>query len=120
MSDSTDHPRRLLRRPDQIALAGLLAVALTVMAGWWFCHGGGQGKLLEIDRAEPLSARFEVDVNAADLPELTQLPGIGPKLAQRIVDSRESDGPFIENDDLLRVRGIGRKTLDKLHPYLRP
>ena len=49
-----------------------------------------------------------------------QLPGIGAILAQRIIESRQNEGPFVDHDDLLRVRGIGPKRLDRLRPYLSP
>ena len=80
MFDPTHHPRWLLRRTDQVAVAALIVVALAATAGWWVFHGGWRGRLIEIDRAEPLVARFEVDINAADWPELMQLPGVGPTL----------------------------------------
>ena len=116
-----NQPRWLLRRTDQAAVAGLVVTVLVVMAGWWFFLGGGDGRrLIEIDRAEPLVARFQLDANTADAPELMQLPGIGPKLAQRIIESRDTLGPFADQDDLRRVRGIGPKTLEKLRPHLRP
>jgi len=120
MDDPSRHPRWLLRRADQAAVAALVVVALAAMVGWWFSQGGWQGRLIEIDRADPLEARFEVDINAADWPELMQLPGIGPTLAHRIVDSRQSKGPFVDHEDLRRVRGIGPKTLEQIRPYLKP
>jgi competence protein ComEA len=119
MSDPSSHPRWLLRRADQAAVAALVASAAVAMAGWWLAHGGWQGQLIEIERADPLAAHFEVDINTADWPELLQLPGIGPTLAHRIVDSRQTAGPFADNDDLRRVRGIGPKTMEQIRPYLR-
>ncbi len=113
MSDSTRHPRWLLRRADQAAVAGLVATALVAMVGWWLAQGGWQGRLVEIEQTRPLTARFEVDINSADWPELLQLPGIGQTLAQRIVESRRARGPFVDHDDLRRVRGIGPKTLER-------
>jgi len=114
------HPRWLLRRADQVAVAALVVVALAAMGGWWTYHGGWRGELVEIDRAEPLAARFEVDINAADWPELMQLPGIGQTLAHRIIESRQTVGPFADNDALRRVPGIGPKTLEQIRPYLIP
>lgn len=55
-----------------------------------------------------------VDVNRATLSELTGLPGIGPKLAQRVIDYRRANGPFKKVDDLLLVKGIGRKKLARM------
>ena len=63
---------------------------------------------------------MRIDINAADAPALTLLPGIGPTLARRIVESRRAEGPFLDHDDLQRVRGIGPKTLEGMRPYLRP
>lgn len=55
-----------------------------------------------------------VDVNAAGSEELESLPGIGPALAERIVEYREENGPFESLDELTEVRGIGEKTLEGL------
>ena len=101
-------------------MAALVAIALLATVGWWIAHGGWRGQLIEIDRSEPSTARFEVDINTADWPELMQLPGVGDTLAHRIVESRRTAGPFIDNDDLRRVRGIGAKTFEHIRPYLRP
>jgi competence protein ComEA len=111
----------LLRRADQAAVASLVAFAIVGMTAYWFVHGGHRGELIEIDRAEPLTARFLVDINSADWPELAELPDIGEILARRIVESRAAaGGRFADHDDLLRVPGIGPLTLAKLRPYLLP
>jgi competence protein ComEA len=101
-------------------VAVLVLAGLTATIGWWVSQGGWQGRLIEVQRAEPQVAGFQVDLNEADWPELIQLPGIGQTLAQRIVESRETEGPFLDHGDLMRVRGIGPKTLEGVRPYLRP
>lgn len=113
-------PRPPLRRADQAVVAGMVALALVGMATYWLVQGGLWGGLVEIDRARPLVAHYQVDINRAEWPELAQLPRIGPVLARRIVDSRLEKGPFVDHDDLLRVEGIGPRTLEQMKPYLLP
>lgn len=58
-----------------------------------------------------------VRINSASAGELQQLPGVGPALAQRIVETRNS-GRFTSVEDLLRVPGIGKAKLAKLRNYV--
>lgn len=58
-----------------------------------------------------------VRINSASASELQQLPGIGPALAQRIVETRNNER-FTSADDLLRVPGIGKAKLAKLRDYV--
>ncbi len=55
-----------------------------------------------------------IDINTASAAELEGLPGIGPSLAQRIVDYREENGPFTQTEDIMNVAGIGSVTYDRL------
>lgn len=60
------------------------------------------------------SAPGTVSINTADAAALEELPGIGPALAGRIIDWRDTEGPFGTVDDLLAVSGIGPKVLESL------
>ncbi|AGT32855.1 hypothetical protein M493_13055 [Geobacillus genomosp. 3] len=60
----------------------------------------------------------QVAINTATAEEIMQLPGIGRAKAEAIVAYREEHGPFQRVEDLLKVTGIGEKTLQKLKPYL--
>lgn len=55
-----------------------------------------------------------ININAASHEELQKLPGIGEKLASRIIEYREKNGPFQETLDLVNIPGIGVKTLEKI------
>ncbi len=58
-----------------------------------------------------------ININTADAQTLTQLPGIGEVLAQRICEYRQEHGSFATLDDLAKVKGIGQTTVDRLRPY---
>ena len=59
-----------------------------------------------------------VNINTANSEQLQQVPGIGPATAQKILQMRKSYGPFKSVDDLLAIRGLGQKRLDKMRKYL--
>jgi competence protein ComEA len=59
-----------------------------------------------------------VNINTATAVELQRLPGIGPALAQRVIEHREAMGPFAAPEHLTRVSGIGPRTLERLRPHI--
>lgn len=65
-------------------------------------------------RSGHTNSALKIDVNAASADELTLLPGVGPVLAERIVQNRNTNGPFQSIEDLSRVHGIGDKTVSAI------
>jgi competence ComEA-like helix-hairpin-helix protein len=59
-----------------------------------------------------------INLNTATADQLEEVPGIGPATAQKILDTRKSYGAFKSVDDLLSIKGIGQKRLDKMRKYL--
>lgn len=59
-----------------------------------------------------------VNINSADADQLQLLPRVGPALAERIIEFRNSHGDFAAVDELVAVKGIGETSLEKLRPYL--
>ena len=67
--------------------------------------------------APGVTADGKVILNQAGFDDLRHLPGIGPKRAQAILDLKKRLGRFRKGTELLRVRGIGPRTLRKLQPH---
>jgi competence protein ComEA len=61
----------------------------------------------------------QVDLNKASAEELATIPGIGVALAQRIVEFREKEGAFRRVEDLMKVKGIGEKSFQKMQPHVK-
>lgn len=61
---------------------------------------------------------FPININTATAEQLDVIPGIGPVLAKRIIDYRTEIGGFTDVEELLEVKGIGEKTLEKILEYI--
>lgn len=59
-----------------------------------------------------------VDLNTADQPALSSLPGVGATLAQRIIEYRRLNGPFASLDELADVAGMTQRRIDAIAPYV--
>ncbi|WP_117237750.1 ComEA family DNA-binding protein [Thermus sediminis] len=102
-----------------MVLGYLLAVALLGLLSLWpkispRPHPVRVETLVEAAFTPP--APEPVSLNRASLEDLEALPGIGPVLARRILEGR----PYETVEDLLKVKGIGPATLEKLRPYVVP
>jgi competence ComEA-like helix-hairpin-helix protein len=86
---------------------GLTAVAV------WMLLAGATGA----DTKTP-PAPHSVDLNSATSQQLEELPGIGPTRANAILEFRKKNGRFRSVNDLLVVKGISRKELEKIRPYI--
>ena len=66
------------------------------------------------ERKTTKKVNLPVRINSASVDELCALNGVGPKLAEKILDTRNALGPFKTAEDLQKVPGIGKKKLEKL------
>ena len=107
-----------ITRGDRLVVAVLALASLTLMAAHWVQLSGWGTRPIEIDRIPRTPVGFRLDLNSANWVELSQLDGIGPTLARRIVSDREQNGGFARVEDLRRVHGIGPRTVDRLKPWL--
>jgi len=104
-------------------------VLLGGLMGWLFVTGLSTGSYQATEewhqqsrqeRPPVQAARVvPVDINHGSLEELQTLPGIGPVLAERIVQYRREHGRFVSMAEVKQVRGIGAKRFERLRPYVR-
>jgi competence protein ComEA len=59
-----------------------------------------------------------ININTASQQQLEELPGIGARTAERIIEFRQKNGPFRKVEELMNVKGIGEKSFLKLKPRL--
>lgn len=60
----------------------------------------------------------KVNINTASAEELTSISGIGTVTAKNIIEYREQNNGFLDIEELINVKGIGKKTFEKLKPYI--
>ncbi|MCL6642221.1 MAG: helix-hairpin-helix domain-containing protein [Candidatus Bipolaricaulota bacterium] len=103
-----------LYRSDKFVLMGFIALALMSVL-WTRAALAPEPQIAQFitKLTEPL------DLNSATLDELIDLPGIGPVLAQRIIEYRDKHGGFKTIEELLEIRGIGPKRFEQLKGRVR-
>lgn len=103
-------------RQQQRALIALTMTGLATLTLWVTLS---QQALVDFFYPPERTIRFNLDINSAPPTELSLLPGIGPAMAARIIETREQRGPFKSVDDIIHVPGIGKITLQDLRPFIR-
>ena len=115
-----------MERKESFQAAHLVMILLTLAflgaLAYFSAHGEPttvtDGYTVAVERSVPaeeiVPERQPVDINSATAEELQQLMGVGPVLAQAIVDYRAEHGPFASVDELLEVSGIGESKLDNI------
>ncbi len=66
----------------------------------------------------PVPEDMKVNINTASKAELSRLSGIGESLAEAIIESRETEGPFGSPEDIMRVKGIGEGKYAFIREYI--
>jgi competence protein ComEA len=97
----------------QVALCVFLVVLVGLLAF------RGYGNRLGARPTELVAAADLTDLNSADQKEIAQVPGVGPKLAEAIIDHRRLHGKFKSVDELKNVRGVGPVTFEKIRSQFR-
>ncbi len=100
----------------------IIAVGVLVIVCGLVGAAGAEGLAQSADREEMPTreqSRDKVEINTADQMELEELPGIGPRTAERIIEHRTQNGRFEKIEDLMNVRGIGERTFLRLRDLIR-
>jgi len=101
-----------LRYSDQRTLAFALVIGALLLYG----HSAA----VKRETFEPKQYQFRIDLNTATPGELQTLPGIGPVLAEGIIQYRDQHAPIHDFDEILNVRGIGTKKYGAIKDYFTP
>jgi DNA uptake protein ComE-like DNA-binding protein len=111
--------------PRQLRFVSILAATAVVMGGYLlirnYAQPGPDPLALGVyigDRQEQFTGVFIIDPNTSPVDSLELLPGIGPVLAERIVEHRQR-APFEREIDITDVPGIGPKLYERIKPYLK-
>jgi len=94
----------------RILMAALAAVALSTAAI------AAQGRTAAPKAVATAAA--PVNLNTASADQLATIPGVGPRMAERIIDYRQKNGSFKKVEDLMNVSGIGEKNFLKMRPLV--
>jgi competence protein ComEA len=68
--------------------------------------------------AATATATAPVNLNTATAEQLATIPGVGPKMAERIINYRQKNGGFKKVEDLMNVSGVGEKSFLKMKPLI--
>lgn len=107
----------LLPVPDR-HLNTMFGIAIAVAALMLFTMPIYFDDTTDVDTQTPREARYRVDINCRRWAEFANLPSIGEKTAQAIVKHGQAIGGFRSVDQLIEVKGVGVKTLNKITPFL--
>jgi competence protein ComEA len=109
------------RSHRQLPGTWLVVVLLAAAIGWTAMLRAGRvvaGSLADkTTHGDATWPDMRIDVNSAPATRLEVLPGVGPRLAQRIVADRVERGPFASVDDLDRVTGVGPAIVRRVRPF---
>lgn len=102
-----------------LTVTGMVLVFLTAFF-WWRETNRAPIQIFEAADfpSEGTSDGLRININTASAEQLQTLPGIGPALAQKIVQYRQNNGPFSSVSQITMVKGIGLSLLDGILDYI--
>lgn len=102
-------------RRDELTIMLIILAVMTVLNIYRYTRRLGQAKFYAAVLEE---GTRKISINNASRDELESLPGIGPGLAQRIIEQRRKIGAFKRLEELREVKGVGEKVFQRIMPFL--
>jgi competence protein ComEA len=100
----------MLRNKLFFSVLSIMALFTLLIVNPAFAEAGKEGAT---PSNETLASMEKININQADAKTLTTLKGVGKDRAVRIIEYREKNGPFVKIEDLMKVKGIGKKIFEQ-------
>ena len=98
----------------RILMAAILGIAVSAAAA----SAQSKSTTQKAATGATATAAAPVNLNTATAEQLATIPGVGPKMAERIIDYRQKNGGFKKVEDLMNVSGVGEKSFLKMKPLI--
>jgi len=98
----------------RILMAAILGIAVSAAAA----SAQNKATTPQAGATTTATATAPVNLNTATAEQLATIPGVGPKMAERIIDYRQKNGGFKKIEDLMNVSGVGEKSFLKMKPLI--
>jgi len=98
----------------RILMAAILGIAVSAAA----TSAQSKSTTQKAATGATATAAAPVNLNTATAEQLATIPGVGPKMAERIIDYRQKNGGFKKVEDLMNVSGVGEKSFLKMKPLI--
>ena len=98
----------------RIMMAAIAAIALSTSS----LSAQTKAPVAKATAGTTAAAAAPVNLNTATADQLATIPGVGAKMAERIIDYRQKNGGFKKVEDLMNVSGVGEKSFLKMKPLI--
>jgi competence protein ComEA len=114
----TFQPQRCYEEEEEMMTRILMAAILGIAVSAPAASAQSKATTPKAPATATATAAAPVNLNTATVEQLATIPGVGPKMAERIIDYRQKNGGFKKVEDLMNVSGVGEKSFLKMKPLI--